>query len=85
MQVLGAILIQGDADGETLLDLDEIARRIVNGDEGERAAGGIRETEDSAFVLDVWNGIAVLFTIWSFTISLFTSFIRSALPYGSFI
>ena len=57
MQVLSGVVIQGDADGKALLDLDEITRRIVNGDEGERAAGGIGEAEDAAFVCDVRNRI----------------------------
>ena len=53
MQVFGAILVQGDADGEALLDLNEVARRIVDGDERVRATGGIGEAEDAAFVRDV--------------------------------
>ena len=53
MQVFCAILVQGDADGEALLDLDEVARSIVNGDERVRATGGIGEAEDAAFVRDV--------------------------------
>ena len=57
MQVLYSILVQGDTDGEALLDLDEVARRIVNGNEGERAACRIGETEDAAFVRDVGNSI----------------------------
>ena len=57
MQVFCAILVQGDADGEALLDLNEVARSIVDGDERVRATGGIGEAEDAAFVLDVRNGI----------------------------
>ena len=53
MQVFGAILVQGDADGKALLDLDEVARSIVNGDERVRAACGIGEAENTAFVRDV--------------------------------
>ena len=57
MQILCAILIQGDADGEALLDLNEVARCIVDGDERVRATGGIGETEDAAFVRDFRNDI----------------------------
>ena len=57
MQVFCAILFQGDADGEALLDLDEVARCIVNGNKRERATCGIGETENTAFVLDVGNRI----------------------------
>ena len=53
MQILCAILVQGDADGEALLDLNEVARSIVDGDERVRATGGIGEAEDAAFVRDV--------------------------------
>ena len=56
-EVFRCVLIQGDADGEALLDLDEVARCIVSGNEGERAACGIGEAEDAAFVLDVGNSI----------------------------
>ena len=57
MQVFCAILIQGDADGKALLDLDEVARRIVDGDERVRATGGIGEAEDAAFVFDIWHSV----------------------------
>ena len=53
MQILCAILVQGDADGEALLDLNEVARSFVDGDERVRATGGIGEAEDAAFVRDV--------------------------------
>ena len=57
LQVFCGVVVQSDADGEALLDLDEVARRVVNGDEGERAACGIGEAEDTAFVCDVRNSI----------------------------
>ena len=57
MQVFGAILVQGDADGEALLDLNEVARSIVNGDERVRATGGIGEAENAAFVFDIWHSV----------------------------
>ena len=57
MQVLYSILIQGDADGEALLDLDKVASRIVDGDERVRAASGIGEAEDAAFIFDIWHSI----------------------------
>ena len=57
LQVFCGVVVQGDADGEALLDFDEVAGGIVNWDERERAAGGIGETEDTAFVLDVGNGV----------------------------
>ena len=56
-QVFGGIVVQGNADGEALLDLDEVAGGIVDGNEGERAACRIGETEDTAFVGDVRNRI----------------------------
>ena len=59
MQILCAILVQGDADGEALLDLNEVARRIVDGDERVRATGGIGEAEDAAFVRDVRDRVHV--------------------------
>ena len=57
MQVFCAILIQSDADGEALLDLDEVARSIVDGDERVRATGGIGEAENAAFVFDIWHSV----------------------------
>ena len=57
LQVFCTILAQGNADGEALLDLDEVARGIVDGDEGECATCRIGETEDAAFVCDVRNRI----------------------------
>ena len=57
MQILCAILVQGDADGEALLDLNEVARCIVNGNKRERAACGIGEAEDAAFVFDIWHSV----------------------------
>ena len=57
MQVFCAILVQGDADGEALLDLNEVARSIVDGDERVRATGGIGEAEDAAFVFDIWHSV----------------------------
>ena len=57
MQVFSTILIQGDADGEALLDLNEVARSIVDGDERVRATGGIGEAENAAFVFDIWHSV----------------------------
>ena len=57
MQILCAILVQGDADGKALLDLNEVARSIVDGDERVRATGGIGEAEDAAFVFDIWHSV----------------------------
>lgn len=51
------VLIEPDAHGDTLLNLHEIACRIVDGNQRERTAGGIRNAFYSTRILYVRHGV----------------------------
>lgn len=57
LQFLGAILVEGDADGEPLLHLDEVAGSVIDGQQRKSAAGGVGQSLHTAFVLVAGNGI----------------------------